>query len=215
MSKHVGKVFPTNKCGNLEVVEYYGATEAVVRFCDTGFETTASIGNIMRGKVKDPLSPSVHGVGFIGVGDHKVSISGEHTKAYQVWHSMLARCYSCVKQEIQPTYRGCTVHKDWHNFQAFAKWYYGNYPSDGGNYQLDKDIKIKGNKVYSADTCLFVTLKENSVKANAKTYIFINPDGGKVEIYNLNEFCRGNDLNHGAMCQVHSGNQKSHKGWKV
>ena len=28
---------------------------------------------------------------------------------------------------------------------------------------LDKDIKCKGNKVYSADTCMFVTAHDNIV----------------------------------------------------
>jgi len=28
-------------------------------------------------------------------------------------------------------------------------------------YQLDKDIKVQGNKLYSPDTCLFVTQEQN------------------------------------------------------
>jgi hypothetical protein len=31
------------------------------------------------------------------------------------------------------------------------------------NMHLDKDIKCKGNKVYSADTCIFVTAHDNVV----------------------------------------------------
>ncbi len=128
---------------------------------------------------------------------------------------MLERCYSEKRQKIQPTYKDCTVHADWRNYQLFAKWYYENYPSDGEKYDIDKDILVEGNRVYSPEACMFVTRKENTVKALAKSYAFVSPDGIEVEIYNMAEFCRGNDLNHVAMCQVHLGKASQHKGWRL
>ncbi len=210
-----GAIYETNSSGKLEITRYINYFNVEVRFLDTGYEKTVQMGHIRYGKVKDPFYPSVCGVGFIGVGEFKVSIKSKHTKAYTTWNNMLERCYSKKLHKKYPTYIGCAVHPDWHNFQTFAKWYYENHPADGGDYHLDKDIKIEENKEYSPNACMFVSPADNTVKAKAKTYMFIDPDGGKVEIYNLNEFCRGKGLDPGTMYQVHLGNQNQHKGWRL
>ena len=55
------------------------------------------------------------------------------------------------------TYDDCIVCEEWHNFQNFAEWYEENYYEvDGKPTFLDKDILIKGNKIYSPQTCVFV-----------------------------------------------------------
>lgn len=214
MSNQVGEIYPTN-CGNLEVVKYINYKKVEVRFLATGYETTCEMGHIKIGQVKDPLHRSVYGVGFIGIGEFKVSVNRKQTKAYRVWNSMLRRCYSEVELDKHPTYIDCTVSPDWHNFQVFAKWHHENHPADGGNYDLDKDIKIEGNKIYGPDACMFVSHKRNIVKAHAKTYTFTSPKGVVTKVYNLRQFCIDNNLNQGTMSQVHSGKRKSHKGWRV
>lgn len=74
---------------------------------------------------------------------------------------MFKRCYDPKSLARDPTYIGCTVHPDWHNFQNFAKWFECQYRTDG--WQLDKDLTIEGNKVYSSDTCTFVPHQINSL----------------------------------------------------
>ncbi len=212
MVKHLGNKYDTN-CGMLEVVKYINSRNVLVRFVNTGFMAVTKMASIRARSVKDPLHPSVFGVGFIGVGEFKVSANRKQTKAYQCWSGMLGRCYSDTEQKRNPTYIGCLVHPDWHNFQTFAKWYHDNHPSDGGKYELDKDILVEGNKIYSPNACMFVSHEENTIKAHARVYTFVSPTGCKVKIYNMAKFCRDNDLNHGCMCQVNSGNQSSHKGW--
>ena len=100
---------------------------------------------------------------------------------------------------------------EWHNFQVFAKWFDENYME---GFQLDKDIKIEGNKIYSSGTCLFVSPTNNKVKARAKTFNFVSPLGDVVGIYNLAEFCRENELNKSNMYQVHFGRISHHKQWR-
>jgi hypothetical protein len=71
---------------------------------------------------------------------------------------------------MRPTYKGCTVDESWHNFQNFAAWYDKNfYEIDGERMELEKDILIKGNKVYSPETCVFAPHSINSlfVKGNS------------------------------------------------
>lgn len=79
---------------------------------------------------------------------------------YRKWHSMLARCYSNSVLSIRPTYEGCTVCSEWFVFSRFSKWYEENYIE---GFDLDKDIKIKGNKIYSPDACLFVPVAINAL----------------------------------------------------
>lgn len=73
---------------------------------------------------------------------------------YQVWTNMLMRCYSTSYQERQPTYIGCTVSTEWLTFSVFKEW---AMSQDFEGNQLDKDLLFEGNKVYSPETCVFVS----------------------------------------------------------
>lgn len=78
---------------------------------------------------------------------------------YRTWASMLNRCHSAKYQESYPTYKGCTVSEEWLTFSNFKNWM---EQQDWKGSQLDKDILFEGNKIYSADTCVFVTPSVNS-----------------------------------------------------
>lgn len=164
---------------------------------------------------------------FIGNGKYKSKIGQERTVAYERWRGMISRCTDVKYQERFPTYKGCSVCDEWRNFQNFAKWHEEHYPSDGGSYHLDKDIKVAGNKVYSPTTCMYVTPSENARQAmktkkptppesrpSVKSWRFTDPNGLVVEFVNLNEFCRGKILNASHMRSVHSGKRKHHRGWR-
>lgn len=144
------------KCGDIEVISYQGAFKIGVRFLSTGYETVAPSSQIRAGSVKDPLSPSVCGVGFIGCGDNHASVNGVGTKAYVTWQAMIKRCYDLEHQRKYPTYKGCSVCCEWFNFQSFADWHKSNYPNDGKRHDIDKDLLVAGNKVYSPETCIFL-----------------------------------------------------------
>ena len=73
---------------------------------------------------------------------------------YRTWKGMLMRCYSAKYQETHPTYKGCSVSKEWITFSNFRAWM---EKQDFVVNQLDKDLLFECNKVYSADTCTFVT----------------------------------------------------------
>jgi len=80
--------------------------------------------------------------------------------SYSYWTNMFKRCYSNSSLLKRPTYIGCSVCDEWKYYSNFKKWFYENY-IDG--YQLDKDIIIDGNKVYSPETCCFVPNYLNSL----------------------------------------------------
>lgn len=78
---------------------------------------------------------------------------------YRTWKGMLERCYSDKYQETHPTYIGCSVSEDWWRFSNFRSWM---EKQDFEGNQLDKDLLFEGNKVYSSETCVFVTSSVNS-----------------------------------------------------
>lgn len=77
---------------------------------------------------------------------------------YSVWSSMLMRCYSDKYQEKSPTYKGCSVSEEWLTFPNFRAWM---IQQDYRGKELDKDLLFKGNKVYSPETCVFVSKMVN------------------------------------------------------
>lgn len=202
-------VYKSKRCGLYKVLRDIDSRKVLIKFLLTGYECEAWKLHAKNGSVKDKLYPSVYGVGFIGEGDHKPSVNGKNTKCYISWSRMLERCYSAKLHKKYPTYSDCVVCEEWHSFQNFASWYKDNYVK---GCHLDKDIKIKGNKVYSPKTCSFVTARDNVVEANAKKYKF-SKLGVEVDIFNLREFCNKNNLSEVAMRNVFNGKIESHSGW--
>ena len=79
---------------------------------------------------------------------------------YKTWSHMLDRCYSAKFQATNPTYKGCSVAVEWFSFMAFREWM---MRQDWQGNQLDKDLIIDGNKIYSPEACVFVDAKTNSL----------------------------------------------------
>lgn len=77
---------------------------------------------------------------------------------YKKWSAMIARCYSDAYQAKYPSYRGCIVCEEWLLFSSFRKWMVGQ---EWEGLQLDKDLLLAGNKVYSPETCVFVPRRVN------------------------------------------------------
>lgn len=84
-----------------------------------------------------------------------------------MWRGMLSRCmpYGWVRN---PTYVGTTCSENFKSYSFFYEWCnkqvgFGNKDEKGKNWQIDKDILIKGNKIYSEDTCCFVPKNINTL----------------------------------------------------
>jgi hypothetical protein len=210
--KYLNKRF-TNKHGcSGFVLRFVNINEVYFQF-DSGYVGCFQLESIKKGSIKDKMSPTLHGIGFVGDGEYKASKNGKTTRSYATWSNMLKRCYDEKCQVLKPTYIGCSVAPEWHDFQCFAEWYYKNYPADGKDYQLDKDLLVKGNKVYGPHTCRFLSRQQNNEISHAKHYRFISPNGEIIEIFNLNKFCKEKNLHQGNMAQVALGRLNQHKGW--
>ena len=162
----VGKVCKSLNSGNFKVLKYNDAKEVEIQFINTGYETTATLGNIRNGKVKDPHLPSVYGVGVVGT-KYPPSEGGRNTKGYALWCHMLERCYSDGFKNKYPTYEGCEVSDNFKSYEYFYEWCHKQIgfgvEGNGNPFQLDKDLLIKGNKVYSEDSCVFIPHEINTL----------------------------------------------------
>lgn len=94
----------------------------------------------------------VQGVGRNDV-DYPVVVDGNPIKSYEVWNSMLKRCYSKNYLSRHPSYIGCRVCEEWMSLSTFSEWFAENY-KDG--YAMDKDIIDPSNKMYCPEKCVFV-----------------------------------------------------------
>lgn len=99
------------------------------------------------------------------------------TPSYQAWTSMLKRCYSNKYQNKKSTYMGCTVCDEWLLFSNFKKWFDSPNNNYQQGFQLDKDILVKGNKIYSPHTCCIVPASINTLFTNRKKNRGVYPIG--------------------------------------
>lgn len=82
---------------------------------------------------------------------------------YRKWQDMLSRCY-LPNAVPYPWYGavGVTVCPEWRNSaKAFIEWSLANGWVPG--YDLDKDTRVPGSKVYSPETCSYIPHRENMI----------------------------------------------------
>lgn len=91
----------------------------------------------------------------VGINDYPFSIkkNGRVRYSYAKWKSILQRCYDAKFKLTHPSYKDCKVCNEWLFFSNFKKWFDENYIE---GYDLDKDILVSGNNIYSPQTCCFV-----------------------------------------------------------
>jgi hypothetical protein len=181
-----GKIFDSNNFGKFKIIgpalriptpeegknkkeKYY-----YIEFLDTGFKTFVSHSSILSGRVKDKMVPNIAGVGYIGNVD-KISADGVF-QFYRSWNDMMNRCYNPNDRDYN--YYGAigvTVDPRWWSFENFffdcmSIPGYNDKLRDPLHYALDKDylqINIpKERRVYSKDTCIFISTSENSMVMN-------------------------------------------------
>ena len=149
----------------MRIIKVLPNDKVMVQFQDE-FTCTKEIhwNNFKSGNAMNQYDRKNGGVGYIGEGKYKTKYNGRNTKIHNTWNDMLARCYKEQSRFKYSSYIDCEVCEEWHNFQNFAKWYEVNYYKVGNErMHLDKDILVKGNRLYSPETCLIVPQKINMI----------------------------------------------------
>lgn len=169
MRKHknrptVGTKYTTKQGCEVEILEYISYSKILIKFNDAvGLEKFVSKKELLNGMIKNPYHPDVRGVGFFGEGPHVAKVGNEISKEYTHWSSMLSRCYYQKYHERFPTYIGCSVDPQWHNFQEFAEWCQWQVGFGAPKSVLDKDLLLPNNKIYSPEACVFLPAKLNNL----------------------------------------------------
>lgn len=178
----VGKVFTNKRGSSATVTEIINMKNVTIKFNDKhGYRLRVEATQLRRGEFKNPYHPIIHGVGYIGVGDFIATTNRRMNKSYRAWVDMLDRCYSDNPRNAE-WYSDCEVNPLWHNYQDFALWYTGQLGHDA-SYELDKDILVRGNRVYGPDACCLVPTCINKLllsraKARGDLPIGVSRNGG-------------------------------------
>ena len=121
------------------MLKYNDGRNVEIQFLKTGYETLVRLGDIRNGKVKDPYSPSVYGIGVVGT-RYPVTVNGVKTKEYDLWNSMLRRCYSDSFKKRCPTYEDCECYENFKYYEYFHEWCNKQIGFGNDGWQLDKDL---------------------------------------------------------------------------
>jgi len=149
-SKRIGETRFNSFGSKITVIDYINSSNVYVQF-DNGYITKTLWNHFNKGNIKSPYCKTFRGVGYLGEGKYVCDDIW-----YDYWRAMIERVH--IKNDnFHRTYADVTIYKEWYNYQYFAKWAEENYYEiDNYKMELDKDILVKGNKIYSPDTCVFV-----------------------------------------------------------
>lgn len=169
-SKRIGET-SINKDGDIiKIIEYIDANHIKVEVQNKYKDKICTnYYSFKNHTVKNSHRKDVCNIGYIG--NTSATINGKKKYSYSVWNNMIRRCYDTKEQMKTPTYKGCTVCDEWLCYENFEKWFNENYyeiPNQRMN--LDKDILLKGNKIYSPLYCRIVSQEINIlfIKSNKK-----------------------------------------------
>ena len=161
-----------NNAGDKLVIVQRRAKECVVHFIDTNYMTHALYENVIKGKIADPYKRTVLGIGYIG----EYKPVSYWKKAKQLWSNMMKRCYN--PNDERGYYGKCFVDVRWHSFANFLEdlptlnnfneWL--DFENTGTKYNLDKDLKIPGNNIYSPIACSFEDERVNKGATSRNNY---------------------------------------------
>lgn len=166
-SERIGEIRKNNFGSEMKIIEYNNYSDIWIEFQDEyKIKIHTNYSNFKKGNVKNPYDRTVCEIGYIGEGKYKIKENKGITKAYETWSNMIQRCYDPyeLNKNKNLAYIDCYVCDEWLCYQNFAEWYYNNYYDiEGKDLRLDKDILVKGNKIYNPNTCIFVPSRINNL----------------------------------------------------
>lgn len=122
-------------------------------------------------------------------------------KFFNMHRSMMSRCYNKKSKSFNRYGAiGVIVSKEWHDLDYFLETIelVEGFDLDKimeGKLELDKDIKSKGNKIYSIDTCKFISKSENcGNRCNNREFVAVSPNYTISYHKNREKFARENNM---------------------
>lgn len=169
-----GLVFKSKKYGLFKIIKYKNRSDIEICFEETGYRTKCHLSDIRSGLVKDRWFPSVFGVGYIGdkYPTAYTNKDGKRIKVlqYSTWLALLGRCYSEEESRKYFSYRNCVASENFKSYEYFYEWCTSQIGFGREGFRLDKDLLVKGNKVYGENTCIFLPNEVNLALISRKDY---------------------------------------------
>jgi hypothetical protein len=163
-------IFENNQGCKMQVIKYDGVRNVTVKFLDEHqYECDTKWQHVKDGNIINPFAPTVIGIGIVGTEYNiKNESNNKNIREYVVWKAMLERCFDNKKKEENPAYQDVTCCKEWLYFPNFYKWLHSqeNFDKWTGKckeFNIDKDIIKKGNKIYSPENCCLVPWYVNAI----------------------------------------------------
>lgn len=116
---------------------------------------------------KKVITGLVSGIGFGDVKTRGTGIPPEVIKLGAAWKSMLDRTTERWAKKY-PSYIGCHVDPAFLKLSDFMRWAFEQHGWSEAEFQLDKDILVKGNLRYGPDTCVFLPREINSLLTSSR-----------------------------------------------
>lgn len=159
-SSRIGEKKLNNFGSKMIILNYKTAIDIDIYFPEFNWIfKKATYDNFKMGRIKCPYEKRFYNKGYLGEGEYDTN-----HKSFKHWYRMLERCYDSKLHNQEPSYIKCECCESWLNFQNYAEWFENNYYEIGKEkMQLDKDILIKDNKIYSPETCIFVPQRINNL----------------------------------------------------
>lgn len=106
----------------------------------------------------------VWGIGIKG-NLYQTTENGKKLPVYALWSNMLLR-NTKLHWDKYPSYVGIGCSENFKFYSFFYEWChkqrgFGNKDEKGKTWCLDKDLLVRGNSIYSEDTCAFIPHRIN------------------------------------------------------
>ena len=164
--EYEGRVFKTNNYGDVVVLEYNNARDVTIKFLNTGNIRKTGTPELRNGEIRDNEAFPIYKVGVMDI-PNELRRGQPHPREYSIWNGVRQRCYNENIRHLTPSYQGVEMSENFKKYSYFKEWCNKQVGFDQEGWQLDKDILVKGNKLYSEDTCCFVPPEINCLVLKA------------------------------------------------
>lgn len=150
----------------MKIIKYNSFKDIYVEFQDKYKAiVNTQYHHFIDGTVQNPYHPTVYGVGIVGNKYPSSIENSRHTKEYEAWRSILCRSFDAKYKIEKSSYKDVTCCDEWLLYENFYEWVHSQSNFDkwhnNKGWNVDKDIIVKNNKIYSPETCCLVPRNVN------------------------------------------------------